>query len=202
MLAEKKVLVLNRSWAAIGVITLEKALQKVFATYSDGTPKARIIDCVQDFKMMSWDDWSKIKPAENEEGIHTVNAIFRIPEIIIYTRYDKLPQQKVHYNRRQIYHRDSNKCQYCGKRKPGNELSLDHVVPRCQGGKSVWENVVVACVDCNSKKAGRTPKEANMKLLRDPKKPPYNFYTGNKRIKSWDQFLSEAYFNVELENDN
>mgnify|MGYP003344813174 CR=1 FL=1 len=123
-----------------------KALQKVFSTYVDGTPKARIIDCVHDFKLMSWEDWSKVKPAEDEEGIRTPNSIFRIPEIIIYTRYDKLPQQKVHYNRRQIYHRDANRCQYCGFRKPNNELSLDHVVPKCQGGKSVWENVVVACV--------------------------------------------------------
>ena len=138
----RKVLVLNRSWQAIGVITLEKALQKVFSTYVDGTPKARIIDCVHDFKLMSWEDWSKVKPAEDEEGIRTPNSIFRIPEIIIYTRYDKLPQQKVHYNRRQIYHRDANRCQYCGFRKPNNELSLDHVVPKCLGGSNDTSNLV------------------------------------------------------------
>lgn len=201
MLSQRKVLVLNRSWSPIGVVTLEKALKKVSATYKDGTPKARIIDAVHDFSMLTWEDWSKLRPAEGEKGMRSVNAVYRIPEVIQYTRYDKLPTQKVHYNRRTIYRRDNNTCQYCGKRKPGGELSLDHVVPRCQGGLTTWENIVVACTDCNAKKAGRTPKEAGMKLLREPKKPRYNFFPGDIRIKSWEQFLGEAYWLTELEHD-
>jgi hypothetical protein len=200
-LAQRKVLVLNKSWTAIGVVTLEKALKKVGASYKDGTPKARIIDCVHDFQMLTWDDWSKLRPQEGEEGMRSVNAIFRIPEVIQYTRYDKLPSQKVHYNRRTIYRRDNNVCQYCGKKKPGSELSLDHVTPRCQGGLTTWENIVVACTDCNARKAGRTPKEAGMVLLSVPKKPKYNFFPGDVRIKSWEQFLGEAYWLTELEHD-
>ena len=200
-LAQRKVLVLNKSWTAIGVVTLEKALKKVSGTYRDGTPKARIIDCLHDFAMLTWDDWSKLRPKEGEEGMRSVNAIFRIPEVIQYTRYDKLPSQKVHYNRRTIYRRDGNVCQYCGKKKPGDELSLDHVIPRCQGGLTTWDNIVVACTDCNARKAGRTPKEAGMTLLRVPKKPKYNFFPGDIRVKSWEQFLGEAYWLTELEHD-
>jgi 5-methylcytosine-specific restriction endonuclease McrA len=201
LLTHRKVLVLNKSWAAVEIVPLKKAIKKVSSTYKDGTPKARIIDCVNDFKLFTWEDWSQLRPSENEEGMRSVKAVFRIPEVIQYTRYDKIPVQKVHYNRRTIYHRDNNTCQYCGKKKSCNELSLDHVVPKCQGGLTTWENIVVACTECNSKKAGRTPKEANMKLLSIPVKPKQNYYIGQIKVKSWEQFLGEAYWGVELEHD-
>lgn len=200
-LAERKVLVINKSWNAIGIVTLEKALKKLSGEYRDGTPKARIIDCLHDFRSMTWDDWSKLRPVDGEEGMRSVNAIFRIPEVIQYTRYDKLPCQKVHYNRRTIFLRDNHTCQYCGKKKSGNDMSLDHVVPRCQGGKTTWENIVVACTECNAKKAGRTPQEAGMLLLKHPVKPKYNFNFGDVRVKSWSQFLGEAYWLTELDHD-
>jgi hypothetical protein len=202
LLEHRKVLVLNKSWRAVGIIPLEKALKKVSTSYKDGTPKARIIDCVHDFQSMTWEDWSRLRPADGEQGMKSVNAVFRIPEVIQYTRYDKLPAQKIHYNRRTIYRRDNNTCQYCGKRKSSEELSVDHVVPRCQGGLTTWENIVVACTDCNAHKAGRTPDEAGMTLLSIPVRPKYNFYVGEIRVKSWEAFLGEAYYNVELENDN
>ena len=201
MLANRKVLVLNKSWQPIQVVTLERALNKVFASYSDGTPKAKIIDPVHDFSMFTWEDWSRLKPAEDELKIHTVNAVFRVPEIIQYTKYNKVPAHKITYNRRTIYRRDRYKCQYCGKAKSTSELSLDHVTPRCQGGLTTWENIVVACTECNSRKAGRTPDEAGMKLLRKPFRPKYNFLVEDVRIDSWTAFLGEMYWLTSLEND-
>lgn len=201
MLAQRKVLVLNKSWRAIGIVSLERALHKVFSKYSDGTPKAKIVDAVHDFMSYTWDDWSSLKLADGEQGIRTVSAVFRIPEVIQFTRYDRIPQNKVHYNRRTIYRRDSHSCQYCGKKKSTAELSLDHVVPRCQGGLTNWENIVVACTECNSRKAGRTPEEAGMKLRRQPYKPRHNFLCEDIRVDSWTAFLGEAYWLTELEND-
>lgn len=201
VLANKKVLVLNKSWKAIAIITLDKALNKVFSTYSDGTPKARIIDAVNDFRMCTWEDWSQMKLADGEQGLRTVNAIFRIPEVIQFTRYDKLPCQKIHYNRRTIFKRDNYRCQYCGVKKNTIELSLDHVIPRCQGGLTCWENICVACTDCNSAKAGRTPEQAGMKLLRQPYKPKNNLIVEDIRVKSWEAFLGASYWLTELEND-
>jgi 5-methylcytosine-specific restriction endonuclease McrA len=200
-LAHRKVLVLNKSWQAIGVVSLEKALKKVAGSYNDGTPKAKIIDCVNDFRSFTWDDWTNLKPEFEESCMKGVSCVLRIPEVIQYTRYDKIPKKKVHYNRRTIYQRDNNTCQYCQKMKSSEELSLDHVLPKCQGGLTTWENIVVACTECNSKKAGRTPKQAGMKLLRKPTKPKNNFFTGDIRIKSWEQFLGENYWLIELEND-
>lgn len=202
MLAQKKVLVLNKSWTPIKVITLEKALKKVIGTHPDGTPKARIIDPVHDFQSLTWEDWTLLRPDEGEAGMQSVNAIFRIPKVIQYTQYDKIPSHKVNYNRRTIYKRDKNTCQYCGKKKPTSELSIDHVVPKCQGGKSIWTNVVVACTKCNAKKAGRTPQEAHMKLLSVPKKPAFNFDVGDTRVHEWQAFLGELYWLTELENEN
>lgn len=199
--AHRKVLVLNKSWQPVGVVTVEKALQKVFSTYIDGTPKAKIVDAVNDFATFTWEDWSKLIPKDDELKLRTVNAVFRVPEVIQYARYDKVPSHKAHYNRRTIYRRDNFRCQYCGKRKTTSELSLDHVIPRCQGGLTNWENIVVACTDCNSRKAGRTPKEAGMKLLRPPFKPKHNFLVEDIRVDSWTAFLGEAYWNVMLEND-
>src|SRR5947208_16898797 len=85
--------------------------------------------------------------------------------------YDRRSKQAMKFNRRNILARDNNQCQYCGKKFPTSELSLDHVVPRSQGGASTWENIVCACVACNVKKGGRTTKEANMHLIRQPEKP-------------------------------
>lgn len=199
---DRKVLVLSKSWLPIKCITLESAFKKIAGTYKDGTPKAKIIDCVNDFQLMTWEDWSKLRPKEGEEGIRSVNAIFRVPTVIMYTRFDKVPVTKVHYNRRTIFRRDKNTCCYCGKKLNLNIASIDHVVPRCQGGKSTWTNTVTSCVDCNARKAGRTPEQAGMKLLIEPKKPKHNFHFGDVIVKDWTHFISEAYMSVELENDN
>lgn len=193
---ESKVLVLNKSWHVLGVTNLDVAISKVMSFYNDGTPKAKIIDV--DFRSFNWSDWTKIMPKDGEKKIQTVSSFLKIPEIIQYTRYDKVPSKKIHYNRRTIYIRDNNKCQYCCSK---NDLSLDHVIPRCQGGLTNWENVVVACVKCNLKKAGRTPEQAGMKLIKKPIKPKFNFFATSIKVKSWEAFLGEAYWITELEHD-
>lgn len=81
-------------------------------------------------------------------------------------------------------------------------LSIEHIIPKSMGGKTTWENVVVACLECNRKKANRMPDEAGMKLLSAPKKPKYSVIKNtNMTYKCWDQFVSDMYFEVELQND-
>lgn len=105
-------------------------------------------------------------------------------------------------NRRNIFVRDGSVCQYCGKRCPTSELSLDHVLPRSQGGQSSWENLVCCCVACNARKGGRTPSEARMTLVRAPLKPRHHpvisLRLGSERYACWQQFLDNAYWSVEL----
>ena len=97
--------------------------------------------------------------------------------------------------------RDGNRCQYCGHKFSSSELSLDHVIPLSRGGRSNWENVVCACLSCNVKKGNRSPHEASMKLIAQPKKPrwhPVGHFGSNKVHPSWRNFLDLAYWNTEL----
>ncbi len=125
-----------------------------------------------------------------------------MPRIIRLLGYDRLPRHDVKFNRRNVYARDRSQCQYCGRRYTTSELSLDHVVPRSQGGAASWTNLVACCLKCNVKKGGRTPEQARMYLIREPIKPKRSpvitIKLADSRYHSWKQFLSNAYWNVEL----
>ena len=199
---KRKVLVLNKHMTAISFYTLEKAMRKVTDTYRDGEPKAIIIDCANQFQSMTWADWTAMKPQEGEETIKLVNGLLRFPTVIKLTRYDRFPyQQRVQYNRRAIFQRDAYTCMYCGKKPGSKELSVDHVIPKSRGGKSSWENVVVACTACNTRKANRLMHEVGMKLLRKPEKPKMNLFQTDVWIKDWESFVSEVYWTVPLAKD-
>lgn len=93
---------------------------------------------------------------------------YHIPSVIRLTSYRKIPNFRVSPSRRNIATRDDHVCQYCHKKFDYRDLTLDHIVPRCRGGKSTWDNLVAACFPCNNKKGDRTPEEAGMQLLRKP----------------------------------
>lgn len=197
ILTNKKCLVLNKNWTPVGTVTLQRAIIMLFSEYDDGMPKARIIE-PETYQTFTWSDWSKLRPLMTDEKIAASNVYFKIPEIILLSRYEKLPKPKAHFSRRTLYKRDKMKCQYCGCTPGSEELTIDHVIPRSQGGGTTWENCVLCCVDCNRKKADKTPKQANMKLLKEPKKPDMSVFRFDtiKPVKSWEAFLGEAYWNV------
>ena len=175
----------------------------LFTTYNNGEPKARVIDPSNDFQLFTWDDWSKLQPLADDDVIKGAGITFRVPEVILLTNYNKIPQPRGHFSRRNLYKRDNLTCQYCGCQPGPANLTIDHVMPRSRGGLTTWENCVLCCVPCNSKKADKTPKEANMKLAKVPKKPRVNLlHSISKPIESWKNFISEAFWETELENDN
>jgi 5-methylcytosine-specific restriction endonuclease McrA len=94
---------------------------------------------------------------------------FPLPSVIRLFHYVSIPYKEMPLTRRNIFERDQNTCQYC--RNKGEQLTLDHIIPRSRGGPDLWENLVTACVRCNIKKGNRTPKEANMTLLCKPRRP-------------------------------
>lgn len=202
------VLVLNKFYQAIRVVNVRRAfsllcrqMAEVVHIEADAAGHSQW----QNFDFDSWRELSQLKAEFEPDGfdwIHTVRFQIAVPRIIRLLVYEKLPRQDVKFNRRNIYARDSNRCQYCGKKMPTSELSLDHVVPRSQGGKSTWENIVCCCVRCNVKKGGRTPEQASMKLIAKPHKPRrspvINIRLADERYASWKQFLDNAYWTVEL----
>lgn len=203
------VLVLNRFYQAIRVVNVRRAfsllckeLAEVIHIETDTTTgHARW----QNFNFESWQEVSAAKATFEPDGfdwIHTVRFQIAVPRIIRLLVYEKLPRQEVKFNRRNIYARDSNRCQYCGKKFPTTDLSLDHVKPKSQGGKSSWENIVCCCLKCNVRKGGRTPEQAHMHLIAKPIKPKrspvINIRLADERYASWKQFLDNAYWTVEL----
>jgi len=133
----------------------------------------------------------KAELLENHRGeIHTVVEIFHIPSIIRLVYLVKRPYAPRKISKKEIFNRDSYTCQYCGKK--GQDLTLDHVVPRRQKGPHIWENVVAACSKCNLHKAGRTPEEARMRLNREPRVPqpnPYRVLQNRTILEEWRPYL-------------
>jgi 5-methylcytosine-specific restriction endonuclease McrA len=187
-------LVLNRNWQPVGVATVTKALTKVW----NGT--ARIVDSA-DYQQYTWDDWSQLRPASDDLFIQTRRFHLRVPEVVTLTKYDRLPTNAVTFSRWNVFKRDRFTCQYCGVQPGSEELTIDHVVPRAQGGTSTWTNCVLACIECNARKADRTPQQARMPLRSQPERPIWRplYAARGVRIESWSRFVSESYWNVELE---
>lgn len=197
------VLVLNKHYMAIRIVGAKRAFSLLFREL------AEVVSVEQgrysNYDFQSWCEVSELKRSFEPDGqdwVSTVNFHIAVPRIIRLLFYDRLPRSEVKLNRRNIFARDRNRCQYCGHKYPTSELSLDHVIPRSMGGKSVWTNMVCACTDCNVRKGGRTPKQAQLTLIQKPTRPKRNplvhVHLGHQRYKSWKQFLDHAYWSVEL----
>lgn len=112
-------------------------------------------------------EWSR------DRTIYSAESEFKAPSVVRVLRSFRRDKLRVKFSRLNIYARDAFTCQYCRERCVTEDLNFDHVVPRSQGGKTCWENIVTSCVKCNSTKGNRTPEQAGMSLLRRPKKPHF-----------------------------
>ena len=112
---------------------------------------------------------------ESAREVCSARLAMRVPSVIRLLEYHRIPYQARVLSRKNILIRDRHTCQYCGTVFSASELTLDHVHPRSQGGKSSWENLVACCYPCNNSKGDRTPEQAGMKLLRHPR--PFNLHT-------------------------
>ncbi len=189
------VLVLNRYYQPVHVTSVKRA----FSLLYQGVAKA--IDA--QYRLYEFDDWAAL--SATQDCITTINRTIRVPRVLVLSAYDHLPRGRVRFSRLNIYARDNDTCQYCGRNLPRSELNLDHVMPRSQGGKTTWENVVCSCVPCNLKKGGRTPEQADMRLLKKPVRPRWTplFRGATRKVtyREWLPFLHLAdasYWNVEL----
>ena len=160
------VLVINQSYEPLSICKVRRAVVLVYCG------KAEVI--------------------ENGRGsIHSVIDTFDVPSVIRLAQFVKRPRQQRRMTRLEVFNRDKYVCQYCGRET--GDLTLDHVVPKWHGGEHSWENVVSACIPCNRRKAGRTPKEAGMPLIHQPQAPhndgfrvPYQYI--GKHIE-WQKYL-------------
>jgi len=193
-----KVLVLNRHFLPVHVTSVRRAFSLLYQGLAEAVD--------EQYRTFDFDSWSALSATVHDDTIGMVNRVIRVPRVILLLTYDRIPKRQVRFNRFNVYARDRNTCQYCGRRFPRTELNLDHVIPRSQGGTSTWENIVCSCHICNRLKGGRTPREAGMKLLHPARRPewtPFMLETFSlRRYREWLPFLSTvdaAYWNTELQ---
>lgn len=116
---------------------------------------------------------AQVVKADVERRLRSERADMEYPLVIKLVTYVRIPFPRAVYSRRGVLLRDGT-CMYCDRApSKGHPLTVDHVVPRSQGGANNWANTVAACYSCNNRKAGRTPQEAGMRLLRQPFVPTY-----------------------------
>ncbi len=193
-----KVLVLNRFYFPVHITSVKRAFSMLYQGV------VRAID--ENYRMFDFQSWSELSVSVEDDALRTVDRLIRVPRVVVLVAYDRMPRRHVRFSRMNIYARDRNTCQYCGKTFPRTALNLDHVVPRSQGGKSTWENVVCSCIKCNRKKGGRTPEQAGMRLIRPPSRPSFTplavLHRQGVAYREWMTFLNfvdASYWCTELE---
>ena len=202
---ESSVLVLNSGYTAVRITNARRAFILLIRDAAEVVTTAA--GQFQTYDLAAWTLRSELVRANSgfdarpdghdpPDWVHTPRLVIAVPRVIRLLRYSGRPQREVRLTRRNIHARDLSRCHYCGKRFPSRELTVDHVIPRSLGGRDTWENLVTACVPCNSRKGSRTPQGANMNLRRPPTKPRTN-PTIAQRLKSpkyrvWRVFVDES----------
>jgi 5-methylcytosine-specific restriction endonuclease McrA len=182
---ERPALVLNRNWQPIHVTTVVRALVMLW------NDNARVVE-PDEYCLYGWEEWAELEPTPGAPCIRSARARLRVPEVVCLARYDRLPSSAVTFSRRNVARRDHHTCKYCGAQPGGEAITVDHVVPRSQGGVSGWTNCVAACESCNARKADRTPEQAGMHLRKRPARPAWKpvYAAHGPGIASWSKFLS------------
>lgn len=190
----KPTLVMNSGWQPITIASVRKSIVKVC------TGLAHFLD-PETFILHDFNSWLDIYPGDDEDVITASNGLrMKIPEIIVLKSYSQFPDKQVKLTRRNLLIRDGFRCQYSGKKLNYREATIDHIIPQSRGGKHSWENVAICSFEINSKKANRTPEEANMKLLNKPVQPKWSpVYSKFSRFTmtgnypdSWKNFIKQT----------
>jgi 5-methylcytosine-specific restriction endonuclease McrA len=194
-------LVLNRNYYAVHVANWEKAISLLYQGHAEA-----VDGDLQTYNFEDWVEFSKMIEDNPRGFVNSTTMRIAIPEVIRLTRYDKLPKIAVKFTRRNIYEHYKFRCCYCGVQHKPEDLNLDHVVPKSKGGPTTWDNIVLSCLPCNSRKGDKTPEAAGMVLRVKPSKPKWH---GPKCIivkapapipVSWEKLLDRAYWDSELKD--
>jgi 5-methylcytosine-specific restriction endonuclease McrA len=152
----------------------------------------------------------KVEVVEEYEDkeIRSVTFSIKMPSVVRFLKAIRGKRKAIKFSRENVYTRDQGRCQYCANKVPRSEATYDHVVPRSQGGKTEWTNIVIACVDCNQKKGGKTPEQAKMRIRTVPVRPKklpdvrITIFFHKGMPDSWRTWLRDfSYWNGELEHD-
>jgi 5-methylcytosine-specific restriction endonuclease McrA len=203
------VLCLNANWMALNTKTVKDALIAMLGGIDGNNPPALAVDMsypvdeagnvIWDspdwINPVGWEEWKKLPVRDYDLVIHTSNMAIRAPRVIIQPNYAKMPIVSPRPTKDAIRKRDGGVCQYTGRKLTMKEGNIDHINPRCQGGKNTFENMVWCHKDINSKKADKTPQQAGLKLIRKPFAPkavPISSTINIAHHPSWVHFLENV----------
>lgn len=191
---DRLVLVLNRNWLAVNIATVRRAISLLY------TGRALVV-ASEDFSAYNFEEWINYSLSVDGDCISSPSIRLKIPEVIVLTQYAGWASDNKGPTRASLLVRDGCTCQYCGRRLPPARLTIDHVIPRSRGGSDDWNNLVVACIECNARKGDHTPREVGMSLIKKPRRPlplPYNRIRAVRNPPpSWAKFLAGNYFTTE-----
>ena len=203
------VLCLNQVWQTIGQKSVKEALVAMLGG-TDGHSKPALaldmsyevaedgsIDWNNPTQAMpvDWDTWQTLPVRDYDLAIHTSKHTFRCPRFIIQPNYGKMPMVNARPTKDAIRKRDGGICQYTNKVLSWKDSNIDHVIPRAQGGKNTFENMVLSCKEVNSLKADKTPQQAGLRLLRKPMAPkpmPVSAAMTIAQHPSWVYFMDKV----------
>jgi len=207
---EEKVLVLNKNFSPINVVNVREAIHKVFSGIAEIIEVSEKVFQIYDFH--SWSEMSLLKAELDEIGneklIRSQSIVFEVPRIIRVLKYSKKYNGSVRLTRINVLKRDKFQCQYCGEKKEKEKLTIDHIIPLSKGGKTIWSNVVTACYHCNSViKKDKKLEETGLTLIKKPEIPDFlrmiiydaKHPLHREKYSCWGNFISEVYWNIELE---
>src|ERR1035437_8322769 len=160
---ESPVLVLNRGFAALTLTDVKRT----FTLFYKGHVRA----VLPDYTTYAWDEWQDIPVQADDDVVTTPNLVIRVPRVIQLLSCERSPRNEVKFSRHNIYMRDGNRCQYCGKRFSTSDVSLDHVIPQSRGGPRTRADMLSACLPSTEKKAMALLEGAGMRLCGAPGKP-------------------------------
>lgn len=183
------VLVLNRNWQAID----SKTPAQAFCMMATGVATALDIHESGDMRPVRWSEWLALPVRDGDNAVRTVHGPVRIPTVLVLATYAMVPKRRPKFSARNIWQRDAGTCQYTGRKLAPHEGNIDHVLPRSRGGRTSWENCVLAHKAINSRKADKLPAEAGLRLQRPPVAPrelPATVLIRNPHgIRDWKHFL-------------
>jgi 5-methylcytosine-specific restriction endonuclease McrA len=183
------VLVLNRCWQAIHVKTPAEA----FCMMSTGAAAGLDVQDDASIVPVTWDAWMHLPVRTHDQCVQTPRGPLRIPTVIVSANYARVPLRRPRFSARGIWQRDGGVCQYTGRKLAPGEGNIDHVLPRSRGGKSTWDNCVLAHREVNSRKGSRLPHEAGLRLRPTPVTPralPATMMIRNLHsVRDWEHFL-------------
>ena len=186
-LLDRSALVLNRSWMPVHVTTVRRALCMMVRDV------ARVV-APDTLAVYSFPEWVGLPEPPTRDFVRSPSVRIPVLEVVVLRGYDRVPCHEAPFTRRNLFLRDDFTCQYCGRKGSPDRLSIDHVTPRSRGGRTTWENCVLACVGCNARKADRPLKDSGLRLLRQPTRPrwtPYLNLRPNQRLESWHRFAPD-----------